>query len=173
MWLHDTRTNTKDHPIFFCRFVSVVSLIVRAPDLSCPNKNHNDLLFSWLKFQKGIDRIDQFQLLSGLRRSIRLLVLVALENLNALNSKPSATLPDKKRERKRAPEMIREEKQNVVSVDPVLACWLDDRLLVRCLRAAEHARIHEWDASVLLPRVIALGIPGEPAVRVGVGIDIV
>lgn len=61
----------------------------------------------------------------------------------------------------------------MVSVDLAPDCWLDDRLLVRCLRAAEHARIHERDASVLLPWVITLGIPGEPALGFGVAVNIV
>lgn len=94
---------------------------------------------------------------------MRLLVLVALDNLNALNDKPSATLTDR-RDREEGTrddmrEREREQKQNVVSVDPAPNCWLDDRLLVRCLRAAEHAGVHERDASVLLSRVITLSIP--------------
>lgn len=89
---------------------------------------------------------------------MRLLVLVALDNLNGLNSKPSATLTDRK-ERKEGTRDDKREREIVVSVDLAPSCWLDDRLLVRCLRAAEHARIHERDASVLLPRVITLSIP--------------
>lgn len=47
----------------------------------------------------------------------------------------------------------------MVSVNLALGCWLDDRLLVRCLRAAEHSRVHERYASILLSWVVTLSIP--------------